>query len=284
MNIIQMPSKFESLSVVSRCSLLEVSRSSYYRYRSQKGVVKEDPAKSTLLEQAFEHLHYGYRRMTKALKSVGHVVNHKRVLKLMRQENLVLRPLKPRSAPAEVEQTLGGLKDLKKDVVLTRINQLWAADTTYIRLNGKWVYLAIVLDCFSRKCVGWAVSRLHNTALLTTAIRRALRNREPKPGLIHHSDQGSQYTSVNYVKWLLEAESKVSFSRPGMPGDNAFAESFIKTIKKELIYPNKFKSYDELRYEINSYLESYYNTRRIHSGLNYISPAEFEEIHLNQQH
>lgn len=285
MSLLNVDSRNEALSIAVMCSLLRVSRSSYYRHRNHVVVDKDEEVRTMLLQLAFEHLHYGYRRLTLGLRWLGHVVNHKRVLRLMRQEELVIKRRKATPATSAVKTLLGGaLVDVTKGINLTHINQLWVVDSTYIRLNGKFVYLAIVLDRYSRKCVGWAMSRMHNANLMKTAMERAIRSRNPKAGLIHHSDQGAQYTKLSYVEYLKEAECDVSYSRPGTPGDNAFAESFFKTFKQELIYTINPPNYDELRYIIESYLGSYYNTKRMHSSLGYLSPEEFESQQINQDY
>jgi putative transposase len=166
--------------------------------------------------------------------------------------------------------------NLAKRMQLTAANQLWIADLTYIRLNGEFVYLAVILDKWSRRVVGWALDRTLAARLAVTALQRAIAARQPKPGLVHHSDRGIQYASADYVAVLNEHQMTPSMSRPANPYDNATCESFMKTLKQEEIYCREYRDLEDLETHLEEFLDRYYNQRRLHSALGYRTPEEFE--------
>jgi transposase InsO family protein len=219
---------------------------------------------------------YGYRRVAAELHRRGMVVNHKRVLRLMREDNLL--GVEPKAFIATTQSGHSGevYLNLAKRMKLTAINQLWVADITYIRLRQEFVYLALVLDAFSRKVVGWALDRSLTARLPLLALERAITLRQPSPGLVHHSDRGIQYCSEQYTGLLHIHGILPSMSRPGNPYDNAFCESFIKTLKREEIYANKYHYIDELNAHLEEFIEQYYNRLRLHSALGYKTPEELE--------
>jgi transposase InsO family protein len=220
---------------------------------------------------------YGYRRVHVELRKRGWEVNHKRVLRLMRADNLLCLRRRKFILTTDSKHGLRIYPNLAKDMVLTRINQLWVADITYIRLQVEFVYLAVVLDAFSRRCIGWALQRSLEAALVLEALRRALRQRRPRPGLVHHSDRGVQYASLDYTARLQQQGIRISMSRRGNVYDNARAESFIKTLKYEEVYRTEYRNLEEAKASIQEFLEKIYNQERLHSALGYRPPLEFEQ-------
>jgi putative transposase len=205
------------------------------------------------------------------------VVNHKRVARLMREDNLLA--MQPRAwvttTDSKHEQPV--YFNLAARMQLTGIDQLWVADITYIRLGTEFVYLAVVLDAYSRKVVGWALDRSLAAPLAVAALQRAIAHRQPPPGLVHHSDRGIQYGCQEYVCVLGSQGIISSMSRPANPYDNASCESFIRTLKREEIYANRYRDLKDLRAHIQEFIEGYYNRCRLHSALNYMPPEEFEQ-------
>jgi transposase InsO family protein len=266
------------LSVQGLCHLLGVSRSWYYERQGQpKLVAAEDIALRDAIEEvvlAFPG--YGYRRVTHALTRAGWTVNHKRVLRVMREESLLCQ-LKRRFVPTtDSHHGYRRYPNLIKDLVVDRLDQVWAADLTYIRLPSTFCYLAAILDVLSRRCVGWELSRSIDTDLALAALERALWARQPTPGLIHHSDQGVQYASHPYVERLESAGIEISMAGKGNPYENARAERFFRTLKEEEVYLKRYETYDEARANIGPFIEEVYNTKRLHSALGYRPPSEFE--------
>jgi putative transposase len=219
---------------------------------------------------------YGYRRITAALRRRGLLVNHKRVARLMREDNLLA--VQPRAfvVTTDSDHELEVSLNLASRLTLTGMNQLWVADITYIRLRAEFVYLAVILDAYSRKVVGWALDRTLAARLPIAALEHALVERHPPPGLVHHSDRGVQYASGEYVTMLRTHHMIPSMSRPANPYDNASCESFMKTLKQEEVYANTYRDLDHLRANIAAFIEQYYNRGRLHSALGYHSPEEFE--------
>jgi transposase InsO family protein len=241
-------------------------------------VEEEMEVRSTIQQIVLEHRRrYGYRRVTAELRRRGLVVNHKRVARLMREDNLLA--VQPRAfvITTDSQHEFEVYLNLASRMKLTGINQLWVADITYIRLKTEFVYLAVILDGFSRKVVGWALDRTLATRLTRTALERAIAARQPAPGLVHHSDRGVQYASDEYVRVLKEHRMIPSMSRPANPYDNASCESFMKTLKREEIYANDYLDLEHLRKNIEAFIEHYYNRCRLHSALGYQSPEEFEQ-------
>ena len=269
-----------SLGVEPMCRLAGVSRAGFYRFLHERHPVEEDmEARSAIQRIALEHRHrYGYRRITAELRRRGFQVNHKRVARLMRTDNLLAVQPKAFIATTDSRHDLEVYLNLAGRMKLSGINQLWVADFTYIRLKCEYVYLAVVLDVYSRKVVGWALERAMTARLPLWALERAIAQRQPEPGLVHHSDRGVQYASAQYMRVLANHGLLPSMSRPGNPYDNAFCESFIKTLKQEEIYANKYRDLDDLRAHIEEFIDVYYNRQRLHSALGYRPPEEFEAV------
>jgi transposase InsO family protein len=220
---------------------------------------------------------YGYRRVHAELLRQGWTVNHKRVLRLLRVDNLLcVRRRKFLLGTTDSKHGLPIYPNVAAGMVLTSINQLWVADITYIRLQWEFVYLAVVLDAFSRRCIGWALRRNLESALVLEALRMALMRRRPRPGLVHHSDRGVQYASRDYTTQLQQHGIRISMSRLATPYDNARAESFMKTLKYEEVYRTEYRDLEEARALIQQFLEKVYNQQRLHSALGYRPPLEFE--------
>ncbi len=268
-----------SLSIERMCQLAQVSRAGFYRSLQERLPVQEEmEVRSTIQQIVLEHRRrYGYRRVTAELRRRGLLVNHKRVARLMREDNLLA--VQPRAfvvttnSRHEFEVYLNLASHLK----LTGINQLWVTDITYIRLQSEFVYLAVILDGFSRKVVGWALERTLATRLTRSALEQAIATRQPAPGLVHHSDRGVQYASDEYVQVLQAHQMMPSMSRPANPYDNASCESFMKTLKREEIYANDYVDLEHLRRNIEAFIDDYYNRCRLHSALGYQPPEEFEQ-------
>jgi putative transposase len=266
------------VSIRKLCRLLAVNRSWYAtKRRNQKAsedrrVALRDAIETIILKS----ISSGYRTVTKQLQREGWHVNHKRVLRIMRQESLLCR-LKKLFRPIAPGSTQDAFPNLLKGADIARPDQAWQADITYIRLPQSFVYLATIIDSFSRRCIGWHVSRDIDTRLTLTALNQALENRQPIAGLIHHSDRGVQYASKAYVQRLKDANARISMSAAGNPYDNAKAESFFKTLKREEVYLNHYQNLEEARANIGRFIEDVYNTKRLHSSLGYCPPAEFED-------
>jgi len=268
-----------SLPIERMCYLAQVSRAGFYRWLQEREPVEEDmEVRSAIQAIALEHKRrYGYRRITAELRRRGMIVNHKRVARLMREDSLL--GLQPRAfvVTTDSHHSLEVYLNLAGRMKLTGTNQLWVADITYIRLKTEFVYLAVILDGYSRKVVGWALERTLASRLPLAALQDAITQRRPPPGLVHHSDRGVQYAGSDYVGLLRKHQMIPSMSRPANPYDNASWESFIKTLKREEIYANQYRDLDHLRAEIEAFIEEYYNRCRLHSALGYLSPEEFEQ-------
>ena len=259
------------------CRMLGVSRSWLY----ERPVPTEPTEEDTSLRDAIERLclafpGYGYRRVTAQLHRDGWTVNHKRVLGVMRGESLLCR-LQRAFVPPSPGSTRRAYPNLLQGFVVTKLNQAWVVDVTYIRLPQGFVYLACVLDAFSRRVIGWHLSRDIDTRLTLAALNMAIAARRPPVGLIHHSDRGVQYASAEYVARLEEIGARPSMSKAGCPHDNAKAESFFKTLKREEVYLSQYHNFAEAMTNIGRFLEDVYNVKRLHSSLGYLPPTEFEE-------
>jgi putative transposase len=268
-----------SLSIEHMCELARVSRAGFYRSLQEKEPLEEDvEVRSAIQQIALEHRRrYGYRRVTAELRRRGMLVNHKRVSRIMREDNLLAVQPKQFVTTTDSNHALEVYLNLARRMTLTGIDQLWVADITYIRLRAEFVYLAVILDGFSRKVVGWKLERTLTSRLVTAALEQAINARQPLPGLVHHSDRGVQYASAEYVAILKQHGMVSSMSRPANPYDNASCESFIKTLKREEIHANEYKDLEQLRDHIEEFIERYYNQQRLHSALGYRSPEEFEK-------
>jgi putative transposase len=260
------------------CQTAGVSRAGYYRFllRPQRQEADMD-LRSQIQRIALRWPAYGYRRVQAELQRQGWAVNHKRVLRRMRADNLLCLRRRKFILTTDSKHGLPIYPNLAQDMVLTSINQLWVADITYIRLAMEFVYLAVLLDAFSRSCIGWALRRSLEAALVLEALRKALRRRCPPPGLVHHSDRGVQYASRDYIQVLEQHGIRISMSRRGNVYDNATAESFIKTLKYEEVYRTEYRNLEEAKASIKEFLEKIYNEKRLHSALGYRPPREFEQ-------
>lgn len=260
------------------CELAQVTRAGFYRWRVSPARVDPDmDLRDDIQRIALEFPCYGWRRVTAELRRQGWVVNHKRVRRVMRQDNLLcLRKRKFVVTTTDSKHDRPIYPNLAATLELTAIDQLWVADITYIRLEIEFVYLAVVLDAFSRRVIGWALDRSLEDDLAIAALRMAWRGRSPGPGLVHHSDRGVQYASRDYTDLLKERKIGISMSAKGNPYDNAKCESFMKTLKYEEVHRQEYRSMQEARASIEHFLMKVYNQKRLHSALQYVPPAEFE--------
>lgn len=270
-------------SIESLCRVAGVSRAGFYRHwQEHEPRVEETEVRAQVQQIVLTHRgNYGYRRVTWELRQQGWAVNHKRVARIMREDNLLCLRRRRFLLTTDANHDWPIYLNLAARIELSGIDQLWVADLTYIRLREQFVYLAVILDAFSRRVVGWALDESLHAPLALAALRRALRLRRPAPGLVHHSDRGIQYACREYVDLLEEHGLLPSMSRAGNPYDNAKCESFIKTLKQEEIYTRQYRDRAELETCLRHFLEHYYNRRRLHSALNYRSPEQFER-HLRQ--
>jgi putative transposase len=268
------------VSIERLCELMGVSRSWYYeRPSAEKKAHKDLDLRDAIERIVLEFPGYGYRRVTAALRREGRSVNHKRVLRVMREESLLCQLQRRFVVTTDSTHPFGGYPNLIKDAEIDGLDQAWVSDITYIRLPTTFCYLAAILDAYSRRCVGWRLSRFIETRLTLSALEMALASRQPAPGLIHHSDQGVQYASSEYVLRLEEAGARISMAGVGNPYENAQAESFFRTLKLEEVYLKDYSSFEEAQENIGEFIEEVYNEKRLHSSLGYLPPVEFEALH-----
>jgi len=261
-----------SISALSR--LFGISRSSLYRAEDHSADVA---IRDEIYTIAVDWPQYGYRTVTKELHRRGFEVNSKRVRRIMRAEGLLCRRKPSRGLPYR-KHGYGAHPNLARGLKPTAINQLWVTDFTYVRLFGAYLFVAIVLDAYSRRCIGWAIAPHFRTELTIEALQKALRRRNPKPGLIHHSDRGGSYSADDYLAILRARNIEISMSRPGMPSDNAICERFMRTFKTEEIRVRDYLDHADARRSIARFLDHTYNDRRLHSSLGYRPPTEFESV------
>ena len=260
------------------CKAADVSRSGYYRFiKPGEDRAEEMELRDTIQKIAIQMPAYGYRRITAELGRRHWVVNRKRVLRIMREDNLLCLRRRSFVRTTNSDHKLPIYPNLAKDLRVSGLNQLWVADITYIRLMHEFVYLAVILDSFSRRVIGWALGRTLESDLAVDALRMAIKGGRVQPGLIHHSDRGSQYASRVYTDLLEERGIRISMSRRGNPYDNAQAESFMKTLKYEEVYRSEYRNESDARRGIRRFIESVYNYKRLHSALGYLPPMEFEQ-------
>jgi putative transposase len=266
------------LAISHLCQAFSLSRANYYRWQQRaEPLDSELELRDQIQRIVLEMPGYGYRRVTQELERRGLPANHKRVLRLMRQDNLLCLRKRSFVRTTDSNHAWAVYPNLVPELSLTTLDQLWVADITYIRLLKEFIYLAVVLDAYSRRCIGWALDRTLEAELAVAALQMALDCRHVQPGLVHHSDRGVQYASAYYTR-LLEAHGiRISMSRRGNPYDNAKAESFIKTLKVEEVYLTEYETLAEARRCLGYFLDSVYNQKRLHSALDYLSPAEFEQ-------
>jgi transposase InsO family protein len=261
------------------CLLGGVSRAGYYRHFEASAPARADAdLRGDIQRISLANRYYGYRRITAELRREGQVVNAKRVRRLMREDNLLAlrsRPFVPRTTDSRHDYPI--VPNLIRQLVPTGIDQIWVADITYVRLGEAFVYLAVILDAFSRKVVGWALDDHLEARLAIEALEMALASRNPMPdSLIHHSDRGVQYASNDYVARLSARGIAISMSRVANPYDNAKAESFMKTLKAEEVNGKAYATLEHARRDIGRFIDIVYNSQRLHSALAYKPPAEFE--------
>ena len=272
-----------SLGIERMCVLAGVSRAGFYRHlRIQDPWDEEMGIRSEIQKIVLEHHgRYGYRRVAAELQRRGILVNHKRVVRIMREDSLIGAQLRPSSDSVDAEEPGEIYINLANRMTLTGMNQLWVADITFVRLKREFVYLAVLLDRFSRKVVGWNVDRTLTARLPLGALEKALRERRPGPGLVHHSDRGAQYAHAEYLRTLHKHGIVPSVSRPGSPRDNANCESFFRTLKREEVDAKEFRDLEDLRVNLAAFIDGYYNQERLHSALGYRPPSEFERVTLS---
>jgi transposase InsO family protein len=271
------------LTIERMVELGRVSRSGFYRFKgAEPGPDRDMELRDAIQKIAVEWPSYGRPRITQELRRRGWVVNPKRVRRLMREDNLLC--VRKRKFVVTTDSNHGRkiYPNLARKMILTGTDQLWVADITYIRLRDEFVFLAVILDAHSRRVIGWALDRTLEDELTLGALRMALARRIVQPGLVHHSDRGTQYASSDYTKLLTDHGITISMSRKGNPWDNAACESFMKTLKYEEVYRNEYRDLAEARASMREFLEKIYNRKRLHSALGYLPPAEFE-AHLATQ-
>lgn len=270
---------WEGLSVEKMCRVAVVSRAGYYRSYAQQCPDEEEMMVRSVVHKIVveNRRRYGYRRVWFEMNhNLGMVVNHKRVLRLMREDNLLALQRKQYVMTTDSNHRLEIALNLARNMKLTGVNQLWVADITYIKLRSEFVYLAVVMDAYSRRVVGWDLSRSLSNAVAVKALQQAIAMRQPSPGLVHHSDRGAQYASGEYAALLEKHQMVASMSRPGNPYDNARCERFMQTLKQEEINASAYRDLEHMRDNLGDFIERYYNRKRLHSALGYRTPEEFE--------
>ena len=269
-----------AVTIERLCRIGGVSRAGYYRrFEERVSACADADLMDAIQRLALVHRHYGYRRITAQLRREGWIANAKRVLRLMRADNLLcLRRKAFVPVTTDSRHAFTVVPNLIRKLVPSGLDQIWQADITYVRLGEAFVYLAVVLDAFSRKVVGWAMADHLEAGLAIEALDMAIATRDPAPhSLIHHSDRGVQYASLQYTARLADRAIAISMSRPANPYDNAKAESFMKTLKAEEVNAKTYATLEHARSDIGSFIETVYNTQRLHSALGYKPPAEFEQ-------
>lgn len=269
------------LTIERMVKLGQVSRSGFYRF-DESAEPRPDPhmdLRDAIQRIALAWPSYGRPRITAELRRQDWTVNPKLVYRLMREDNLLCVRKRKFVVTTDSNHQRKIYPNLAPNIILTATDQLWRADITYIRLRDEFVFLAVILDAYSRRVIGWALDRTMEDELTLTALRMALARRTVQPGLVHHSDRGSQYASNDYTDLLKANGIDISMSRKGNPWDNAACESFMKTLKYEEVLRNEYRDLAEAHASIREFLEKVYNEKRLHSALGYLPPAEFERNH-----
>lgn len=265
------------LPIDRRCSLAKVSRRGFYRFDPDAKPAEHDmDLRDAIQRIALEMPSYGRPRITAELRRRGWTVNPKRVRRILREDNLLCLRRRKFILTTDSRHGLPIYPNLAGEMTLTNLNQLWVADITYIRLESEFVYLAVILDAFSRRVIGWALDRTLEAQLAVAALQMALARRSVNGNLVHHSDRGIQYAAHEYTGLLAQHGIQISMSRKGNPYDNARTESFMKTLKYEEVYRQDYRDLPDALRSLRRFIEKVYNEKRLHSALGYLPPSEFE--------
>jgi putative transposase len=271
------------LSIIEACDSARLSRAGFYRHFDEHEPRQADTELREQIQQiCLSNRCYGSRRVTAELRAQGRLINRKRVMRLMRMDNLLCLRKRRFVCTTDSRHTYAVYPNLARDCKPIRVNQLWVADITYIRLRESFIYLAVILDAYSRRVIGWALEETLEAELALKALRRALADRPVHSSLVHHSDRGVQYCSGEYVGLLRSNGIQISMSRAGNPYDNAMAESFMRTLKHEEVYLNSYRDREDALLHIQDFLERIYNCQRLHSKLGYLAPAKYEAAAQDQ--
>lgn len=269
------------LSKEKACEIFELSKSGFYKQKKTDNSHQDESALLNAMQHiCLEFTKYGYRRVTKDLHRQGIVVNHKKVRRMMKEKNLLVKCKKTTPHTTDSNHRLPRYPNLIKDLDVLQINQAWVVDITYVICGKIFLYLALIMDLFSRKVVGWELSRNVDTDLTLAALNKAVKSRGIVAGCVHHSDHGSQYLSDAYMQRLHELGMLPSMGDVGNSYDNAFAESLNKTIKNEEVWVNEYETFEQAYESITNFIKKY-NERRLHSSIGYVPPHEFEQQQLN---